>query len=842
MVCLFSYNNFVAGSFGDWRTGIKETFHSREIESLSPKDRSIIRQKQEEITRKIQCKQEEAKKKAVELYSRAQPPDPNHPYLVRKKIEPRGEIKQLDNALIIPLWDINKNINGLQFIHENGEKIFLKGSSLKEHFFRIGSDFPLYICEGYATGVSIYKAIEGEGSVIIAFNAGNLKSVAKVFRNNFPNADIIICSDNDRWTKGNPGVTKAIETAKEVLAKIAIPHFKDTSTKPTDFNDLYVLEGIKEVKTQLTKAEYPRLTSEDREKILNQIAELSPSEYNLVRKRIAEMLNITLTALDKEIKEIRKRIKSDQKNKKGQNKQQQKTEKLSQADILTRIVEANIKEGNVELFHTPEQESYARIKINDHFEVWPVRKKAFKNWLARQFYLQTKKAPNSQALNDALNVIEGKALYEGKEASVFVRIAKHEDNIYLDLANDKWQAVEITPDGWKVIDDPPVYFRRPKGLLPLPIPEKDGNIELLKQFLNLETEEDWILTVAWLVYALKPGSGYPVLVLYGEQGSAKSTFSKILKKIIDPSKAILKTVPRTERDMIISATNSWVLAWDNLSGVSSWLSDAFCRLSTGGGMTTRQLYSDNEEMLFEASRPMIINGITDIVNRHDLADRCISITLPPIPEEKRVTKEELFEKVRQATPYILGGLLDAVCEGLRNINHVHLDKLPRMADFALWIVATEPALPWEEGQFIKAYANNRKNIITNAVNTDVFANTLVQWFENKGHWEGTVGNLLKELEEFMVEEGEDDKIIKSKYWPKDNASVGRKLRRIASFLREMEIDIDFSRSKKNRKIILKRIEEKPSPPSPLSLINKNKQLEGDSKRDSKTYAVTYRHP
>lgn len=308
MVCLFSYNNFVAGSFGDWRTGIKETFHSREIESLSPKDRSIIRQKQEEITRKIQCKQEEAKKKAVELYTRAQPPDPNHPYLVRKKIEPRGEIKQLDNALIIPLWDINKNINGLQFIHENGEKIFLKGSSLKEHFFRIGSDFPLYICEGYATGVSIYKAIEGEGSVIIAFNAGNLKSVAKVFRNNFPNADIIICSDNDRWTKGNPGVTKAIETAKEVLAKIAIPHFKDTSTKPTDFNDLLILEGVAKVREQLKNAKYPIYTKDEREKILNNLTLLPPIESDLLKKKVAKILNVKLSSLDEEIKRRRKNI------------------------------------------------------------------------------------------------------------------------------------------------------------------------------------------------------------------------------------------------------------------------------------------------------------------------------------------------------------------------------------------------------------------------------------------------------------------------------------------------------------------------------------------------------
>ncbi|WP_461834829.1 DUF3631 domain-containing protein [Desulfothermus sp.] len=298
----FSHNNFVAGSFGDWRSGIKETFYSREIESLSPKDRSIIRQKQEEITRKIQCKKEEAKRKAVELLKKAKPPDAKHPYLVKKGIKPIGEIKQLGNALIIPIRDINKNLLGLQYIYEDGDKKFLSGSSIKGNFFQIGSGFPIYICEGYATGASIYQAIDGEGTVVIAFNAGNLKRVTEVLRKEYPEAEIIICADNDQWTKGNPGKIKGEEAAKAVCAKIALPKFKDTFTKPTDFNDLHVLEGLEEVRKQIDKAEYPHYIQKEREEVFKRLALLSPSEYDFIRKIASKALGLKLSTLDKEVK------------------------------------------------------------------------------------------------------------------------------------------------------------------------------------------------------------------------------------------------------------------------------------------------------------------------------------------------------------------------------------------------------------------------------------------------------------------------------------------------------------------------------------------------------------
>jgi hypothetical protein len=130
-----------------------------------------------------------------------------------------------------------------------------------------------------------------------------------------------------------------------------------------------------------------------------------------------------------------------------------------------------------------------------------------------------------------------------------------------------------------------------------------------------------------------------VLVLNGEQGSAKSTLVKILRALIDPNLAPLRTAPKEERDLMVSAKNAWIISFDNLSYLPPWLSDAICRLATGGGLGTRELYTDNEEIIFEARRPVIFNGIEELATQADLLDRSVILSLAEIPDEKRRDEE-----------------------------------------------------------------------------------------------------------------------------------------------------------------------------------------------------------
>jgi hypothetical protein len=189
----------------------------------------------------------------------------------------------------------------------------------------------------------------------------------------------------------------------------------------------------------------------------------------------------------------------------------------TQAELLVRCADG------AEFFHTSEGDAYAKVRVADHSETHPVRSKGFRRWLVRGFYEQFERPPGAQALQDALGLLEARAHFNGSEREVYVRVAEHEGAIYVDLANERWEAVEINASGWRVVSDPPVCFRRPRGMLPLPVPKQGGSLEELRRFVNVTDEVGWHLLVAWLVQALRPTGPYPVLLLQGEQGSAKST-------------------------------------------------------------------------------------------------------------------------------------------------------------------------------------------------------------------------------------------------------------------------------------------------------------------------------
>jgi hypothetical protein len=284
------------------------------------------------------------------------------------------------------------------------------------------------------------------------------------------------------------------------------------------------------------------------------------------------------------------------------------------------------------LFHTPDQTAYANIEVSGHRENWQVRSTGFRDWLISSYYSRTGAAPNSNAVGQALCTAEAKARFSGCEHPIYVRVGRDDDAVYLDLADADWRAIRIDAGGWTIDAQPRVRFVRPKGMLPLPLPLRGGSIEKLRDFINVRANEDFILVIAWLLAALRGAGPYPVLAVTGEQGSAKSTLMEILRLIVDPNQASLRSPPRAPRDLFISATNAHVLAFDNLSSLPAWLSDDLARISTGAAFATRELYSNAEEKMMRAANPIALNGITDIVSREDLADRSVFVTgLRPHP-------------------------------------------------------------------------------------------------------------------------------------------------------------------------------------------------------------------
>jgi hypothetical protein len=476
--------------------------------------------------------------------------------------------------------------------------------------------------------------------------------------------------------------------------------------------------------------------------------------------------------------------------------------KTSQATKLMRLAQ------DIELFHTAEGHSFATVPVANHKETLNLRSSIFRDWLAREFWQRESSMPSSQALQDAIHGLSGRARFDNQLAEVHLRIAQTKDAIYLDLCDETWRAACITANGWTVTDEVPVKFRRTRGMLALPEPKRGGSISDLRRFINV-AEESWPLVIAWLIAAFRPHKPFPVLALHGEQGSAKSTTARLLRSLIDPNKAALRSEPRDGRDLIIGANNGWLIALDNLSRVPTWLSDALCRLATGGGFSTRELYSDSEEILFEATRPILINGIEELATRSDLLDRTLLVSLPTIPESNRRTESDLWREFENVRPAILGSLLDAVSTALRNVEHTHLEQLPRMADFALWGVAAEASLGLEVGAFLSTYQGNREASNDLALEVSTVGTVLQSFMEGRQRWSGTATDLLTELNAITTEE-----IRRESGWPKKANSVSGALKRIAPNLRAKGINFTRGEGRERRRIILESSCNSSSPSSP----------------------------
>ena len=241
---------------------------------------------------------------------------------------------------------------------------------------------------------------------------------------------------------------------------------------------------------------------------------------------------------------------------------------------------------------------------------------------------------------------------------------------------------------------------------------------------------------------------------------------------------------------MIAASNSHVLALDNLSHISPELSDALCRISTGGGLSRRKLYSDGEEAILDVQRPVMITGITDMVNRSDLLSRSIVLNLPVIPAEERVTEEAFWNAFEEKSGAILGALLTAVAEGLAKLPTTKLDRLPRLADFAVWVSACEEALELAPGEFMQAYSANLEDGNARVVETSPLASAVIAMLEaHTGEIQMSPTELFNALRAFAVE---DER--RQKDWPKSVRGMTCTLKRLAPNLREIGIEYEAGKT------------------------------------------------
>jgi len=250
--------DYQSGAYGDWKAGFKQNFCSvdkSEFSSEQVKQYAHQMAKVKHLRRIETIKRHKVGKlNALKRWNIALTENVSkHPYLVQKQIKALNVRVDARGNLIVPIYDNNVELCNLQTISVTGSKLFTKNAKIKKCFHPLGflerQPPVIILCEGYATGVSLYQATDLP--IIVCFNAGNLASVSPIIKRKYPHSRLIIAGDEDQFNAINIGRIKASIGANLVGGKVVLPAFKSLSTKPTDFNDLHCLEGLDTVSHQI---------------------------------------------------------------------------------------------------------------------------------------------------------------------------------------------------------------------------------------------------------------------------------------------------------------------------------------------------------------------------------------------------------------------------------------------------------------------------------------------------------------------------------------------------------------------------------------------------------------
>lgn len=437
---------------------------------------------------------------------------------------------------------------------------------------------------------------------------------------------------------------------------------------------------------------------------------------------------------------------------------------------------------------------FVSVKVNGVVQTFPITSASFRQWLSQEYLRQHNRVPSSGALVDAATALAGIALNANARHEIAVRVARDESALFIDLGDADGSCAVVRRSGWKIVSGSkaPVRFVQPEGQLPLARPERGGSVRMLKEVLNLPKSQ-WKPCLGWAVFAFSPDGPYPMLVVNGEHGSGKSSLCRTMRALVDPNAAPLRQRPRNPHELMLAAQNSRVIALDNLSGVSPILADGLCSLATGAAMSVRMLYRDDQEVLFSAQRPIIVNGIDDLCTRPDLADRAVQLVLPTISPTDRACEADLTRAFEAIKGKVLGALFDGLACALLNHERVSLPELPRMADFARFVSAAEEAFGWKAGSFARALNRNRAAADEIAVEASPIGRALLQLVQQRGEIEVSMEHLLRTLRKRVPEAAQ-----RERDFPKSAVALAKMLRRIAPNLRGLGIDCELNQRKPDR--------------------------------------------
>lgn len=482
----------------------------------------------------------------------------------------------------------------------------------------------------------------------------------------------------------------------------------------------------------------------------------------------------------------------------GSDESSMKRGKESQADQLVQLAE----QSGIELFHNEFGRAFARIPIDGHMEIRRVTGNHFEEWLRLLFWDCYEKVPNKDAVTRAIEMLDARAKRYGKEYSVCTRVAFCDGFFYYDLCNEQWQAVKIGPDGWELIDNPPILFQRHIHQKPQVLPVRGGNIQELLRLVNLRDRSDYLLLLVMLASYLVPGIPHCILILHGSHGTAKTTLFRVIRRLIDPSAIEVLALPNNTDQLVQQLDHHWLPLYDNLSYLPDPISNMLCRAVTGEGVSRRALYTNDDDIIFSYRRCIGLNGINVAASKADLLDRSVLIGLEPIAPETRRQEQQFWQEFEDMRPLLVGALFDILSLAMKLYPEVKLDSYPRMADFAAWGVAITQAMGEDPAEFLAAFGSNEKARNAEALDANPVATAVIAFMEDKASWTGNAAHLLAALRDVAATVGIS---TINRTWPKNAHLLSRKLNEAQANLAAVGIIVERpTRTAKQRLITIRK--------------------------------------
>jgi hypothetical protein len=448
-----------------------------------------------------------------------------------------------------------------------------------------------------------------------------------------------------------------------------------------------------------------------------------------------------------------------------------------------------------------------------------LRGREFKVWLVKQFYDSYSQAVSSDALAAAMNVLEAEA-FESERIRLSTRCSMDgERRLIIDLCDKNEEAVMIEPGSWRIAKLDAPRFRRYTHMLPMQVATEGADLREFVKFWRLKDPDDDVILVGYIGHMFVSEIPKAINVAIGPKGSTKTSAQRAIRQLVDPSSVEDMTIGEKGREFVQQLAHHYAPLFDNVSRLQAWQADDLCRAATGAGFTKRELYTDEEDVIFQYKRSVLINGINTPTQRGDFLDRSVLFEFARVPKGGRLEDSKVTAKVVAWLPRLRRSIFDALAAAMSLLDQVRteLQELPRMADFAVWGEAFCRAVGYPPFAFYNRLMRKVDETSTIALENDVIAELLFKLFEDdagrqyltgKDEVEGTASQLLKVLQKL----NEDIKYVSAKELPEAPESFSRRLGELEADLGEVGIKIERKKTTGGkRRLIVRRLKTPPTP-------------------------------